>query len=405
MSRRGLFAVALALLLPTPRGSAYEIATSKAGYFHWEESSVPYRIHVNGSDDLTDGSDIAAVHAAMDAWNGISCAGLRFDYDGLTTDTRVGYEDSPAENQNLIVWREDPAVWIAAGHDRNYYAVTTLSVRRDDARIVDADIEVNGAFNTYTTSDELPIVDVQNTLTHEVGHMAGLDHSAQLSATMYEKAGAGELSKRSLEADDRAGLCFLYPVGDVPPWHGQGSGGGEDCSYGGRGSGGGLWLMVLVLGLLWVARGGLLGRVVGAGVRGGLVRSGPVRMEERVKRGRVVGGWEWDRGTPHPLAPSPWRGCRFCSTYSLYSLPVVPAKEGVGFPVRARCTPSPSSRRRPGSRLIPAGRLGPGLRRDDVLCNYSSFRALPRRTPTPSGWRGGILRNGFGCWSSVGAWV
>jgi hypothetical protein len=286
-------ALILALVLSTGLPArAYEIATSKAGYFHWEESSVPYRVHVNGSDDLHDGSDIAAIHAAMDAWNGVSCATLRFEYDGLTSDTRVGYdEDEEGGSPNLIVWREDPAQWIAAGHDENYYAVTTLSVRRATARIVDADIEVNGAFHTFSTSNELPIIDVQNTLTHEIGHMAGLDHSGHLSSTMYEKAGPGELSKRSIETDDRLGLCFLYPAGDVPPWYGQGGGGGGDCSWGRRGGGGGRWLSFLVLGLLWAVRCGLSRPPVGAGPRACPLPPSRMGAGERWRRGRVVGDW------------------------------------------------------------------------------------------------------------------
>jgi hypothetical protein len=68
-------------------------------------------------------------------------------------------------------------------------------------------------------------VDLQSNVTHEVGHFIGLAHPCDLgnadcgqtspyrSLVMFPSAIAGDTSKRVLTADDRAGVCAIYPVG------------------------------------------------------------------------------------------------------------------------------------------------------------------------------------------------
>lgn len=227
----------------------YQVAVADAGLVHWESREIPYRIHVAGSADLDDGSDIDAVKASFDAWSGLPCANFRFRFDGLSEATEAGQADDP--RVNLVVWREDPAAWIELGYSPLYYAVTTLSFSRRTAALEDADIEVNGGYHTWTTDDAIVSVDVRNVLTHEVGHVVGLDHSAYRDAVMYRRAAAGETSKRALTDDDIAGVCFLYPPPDEdPPWSGQHDDEGGGCALGeGRG---GATAPLLLLGA-WIA--------------------------------------------------------------------------------------------------------------------------------------------------------
>jgi hypothetical protein len=50
---------------------------------------------------------------------------------------------------------------------------------------------------------------VLNTVTHEAGHYLGLGHSRVAGSTMAPYGGRGDLEKRTLEDDDRAGYCAL----------------------------------------------------------------------------------------------------------------------------------------------------------------------------------------------------
>lgn len=78
-------------------------------------------------------------------------------------------------------------------------------------------------FNTafqWSTTGEAAKFDVQGITAHELGHALGLNHPSDASCsatTMWASAGAGETSKRTLEAGDREGLVALYGSGAVTP--------------------------------------------------------------------------------------------------------------------------------------------------------------------------------------------
>jgi hypothetical protein len=100
--------------------------------------------------------------------------------------------------------------------------------------IYDADIELNEDNKTFVVcpdagcggSVDLNTADLENTLTHEMGHYFGVAHTPDDSnATMWSEASPGETIKRTIEADDNAGLCAIYPPGSLP----------EACRYTPRG--------------------------------------------------------------------------------------------------------------------------------------------------------------------------
>jgi len=97
--------------------------------------------------------------------------------------------------------------------------MTTLSYKRSTGQIVDTDISLNNWKFSFSVVDPVPpdAIDLLNTLTHEVGHLLGLDHSVDPHATMFAVAPDGESKKRSLEEDDIAGVCDLYtPFPNIP---------------------------------------------------------------------------------------------------------------------------------------------------------------------------------------------
>ncbi len=74
-----------------------------------------------------------------------------------------------------------------------------------------ANIFVDDFDITWATDGSLRGYDLQSVITHELGHVLGLDHSADPHATMYYGVHHGVVYGRTISADDRGGVCYLYP--------------------------------------------------------------------------------------------------------------------------------------------------------------------------------------------------
>ena len=115
-----------------------------------------------------------------------------------------------------------------------------------DGTIVGFDIRINDRDHEWATDGRAGADDLQNMLTHEVGHSLGLDHtSLDSDATMYANAVPGEVTKRQPKEDDRAGAQYLYGKGSPVEDSGETTGG---CSTAGGKSVG--WASFLLVGLM-----------------------------------------------------------------------------------------------------------------------------------------------------------
>ena len=111
-------------------------------------------------------------------------------------------------NANIILFQDTQ--WHYKGVD-DTLAKTTVTFDADSGEILDADIEINHAYNEFTVSDTRVVFDLQSVLTHEIGHFIGLDHTLVPDATMFAGYDEGSTNLRTLEADDIAAACAVYP--------------------------------------------------------------------------------------------------------------------------------------------------------------------------------------------------
>ncbi len=136
--------------------------------------------------------------------------------------TGVGYQMGAADNQNDILALED---W---PYDGNALAATIVTLNARTNEIIDADIVFNDEGHHFRVVDALSttdrslmtserIDDIQNTVTHELGHALGLLHNeVDPAVVMYPSAGPLEVSKRVLAQDDEDGLLALYSTAEAP---------------------------------------------------------------------------------------------------------------------------------------------------------------------------------------------
>lgn len=184
----------------------------------WRYRTVLVRPATHTSGDLAQSAARSALARSIATWNVAAggCSDFRIVDDGSPTGLTTNLDGGEHDGQNRIVWRE--AAWPEEVSPQTL-ALTTTVYRRSSGQILDADIDLNGVHHTWTATDD-PLAtqaDAENTLTHELGHLLGLAHTADPATTMYPESDPGDLSKRTLAEDDVAGLCFIYPEGLLTP--------------------------------------------------------------------------------------------------------------------------------------------------------------------------------------------
>lgn len=220
---------ALGLLVASP-AVAYDWGGSKWPINPGE--SVPYVVSRVLSADIPDAMCLEGVRLGYDAWTALTCSYMAWDYQGRTDNTAWGAGD----NQNVSSWREDNWDDSAVA-----LAIAATQFGGFGGGISDCDVKFNGTDHSW--QHFMPggggggATDVASVSAHEIGHCNGFGHSDVAGATMWPSTGPGDLSGRSLSADDIAALCDTYPSGGavpepdmdpVPPIGNQDF--GEDCS-------------------------------------------------------------------------------------------------------------------------------------------------------------------------------
>lgn len=207
----------LALLsLISTSAAAYELRTDSQGDVVRWRNEVRFVVDPKLAVVLGEPSALEAVRAAVDEVNGATPAlGVSFSVGPVRG---PGYElDAAAKNQNEVLALTD---WPYA---KGAIASTVVTLNARTNEILDTDIVLNAQDHTFRvlTAPLEPgqdLDDVQNAVTHELGHALGLMHNPRdQRLVMYPSAPAGEISKRVLQDDDRAGLAALYQQALVEP--------------------------------------------------------------------------------------------------------------------------------------------------------------------------------------------
>ncbi len=182
----------------------------------WDAASLPVHLAVVSSPALpgigAEGLDASLVVAARQ-WMIPSCTAVSFVVDAAHPP--LGDPSSlVADGKNeVIVHTTDWPTALEPG------AIAHTVVYLVGDRIVEADIHLDAKDWTFAldgASTGGTARDLRSVLTHELGHVLGIGHSTEPRATMDAGLPAGSAG-RTLEADDLAAACALYPPDPKAP--------------------------------------------------------------------------------------------------------------------------------------------------------------------------------------------
>lgn len=236
-------ALVTASVVPYVRSRTGEAPPDGGHCLAWPAGTVEFHPSASGAPELG-AAAFTAIDASVATWQRqmAACGNLTLVVGARSSSRRVGFDNKAhASNENLILFRTRDCTEVVPAGDpclsggdcgngfdcwefaRGTLAITTTSFDPASGELLDADTELNSASHLFTTVDGPPCtgadaltcasIDVQNTMTHELGHGIGLGHSPDSRSTMFAGAERGEISKRVLDDGSLEFVCTAYPQG------------------------------------------------------------------------------------------------------------------------------------------------------------------------------------------------
>ena len=181
----------------------------------WQSNCVTVSVQAAGApkQHIEYAAALGSVTRAFAAWTSASCNGatpsITVQVSGPISCDASEY-NADRGNANIVVFREDSWPYVG-GEDA--LGLTRVHFETATGTIWDSDIEVNAVDATLSIGDPVPptAVDLDSLLTHEAGHLLGLAHTTDKTATMFPGYSEGTSGLRTLAPDDVSGICALYP--------------------------------------------------------------------------------------------------------------------------------------------------------------------------------------------------
>ncbi|MEO6390794.1 MAG: matrixin family metalloprotease [Pyrinomonadaceae bacterium] len=212
-----LFASVLGLPVRPAQAYSFQYAgTARPTPLRWSVRTIPVALSSSlfePQSNIKAGSDvIGAVRRALVRWS--EASGLEF-LETVVKEDSISPATGTGDGRSLItVAGTAENLTPFAGASSDMPARTRVFFARSGA-ITEADVALN-PYQQFSTDGTTGTFDLESTITHELGHLLGLEHSGVIGATMQPRQGRNGLynmpatSMRTLSEDDRAGIGALY---------------------------------------------------------------------------------------------------------------------------------------------------------------------------------------------------
>lgn len=202
--------------------SAFPAGKADAQRLSWRTREIRIALSTSlrpSNTNLRFGLDIyGALNRSMKAWE--SVANIKFLVDESDRQS-LSPSGTAGDGVSLITIAPTPENVLLFSSNFEAESAKTRVFYNGKGFITEADIVLN-PFQQFSTDGTFGTFDLQATLTHEIGHLLGLQHSDVLGATMSDSLsrngtfGILDFGSRTLSASDIAAARELYGTEDGP---------------------------------------------------------------------------------------------------------------------------------------------------------------------------------------------